>query len=151
MKKSIALVLSILLVLGAYLVEGGVLIALLVVTALVPMLLGPLVSVWFSFSMSEIGDAFRDAWSERPDQSRVNNYRNDLLVIRNLQSSVIGWAATIFIMAVILILSTLNDPSTLGPHVAAATVALLYAFALRAILLVPMENSISRKLIGIEG
>jgi len=146
MKKTLVLLLSLAVLLGAFMLEGGSLPILLVASALIPMLLGPLVSTCFSFSIAEIGDAFRDAWSERSDQGRITNYNNDLLVIRNLQSSLIGWAASIFILAVIMILSTLNTPQTLGPHVAAATVALLYAFAVRALLLIPMENSILRNI-----
>lgn len=146
MKKSLLLILSLVVLLGAFMAEGGVLTTLLIGSALVPMLIGPVVSTLFSFSLGEIGDAFRDSWSERADQGRSLNYDNDLLVIKNLQSSVVGWAASIFILAVIMMLCTLNDPKTLGPHVASATVALLYAFAVRALLLTPMQSSILKNI-----
>jgi len=146
MKKSLMLLLALAVLLGAFLLEGGTLPTLFIGSALVPMLLGPLVSAMFSFSLSEIGDAFSDAWSERADQGRADNYQRDLLVIRNLQSSVVSWAATIFILAVIMILSVLGDPKELGPHVAMALLAFLYAFGLRALLFTPMENSILKSI-----
>lgn len=146
MKKSLLLLLALLLLSAIFMLEGGTLATLLIGSALVPMLLGPMLSILFSYSMVELGDAFRDSWSQRSDQGRSHIYQKDLLIIKNLQSSVIGWAAIIFILAVILILSTLNDPMNLGPHVAAATIALLYAFTVRALLLVPMENSILKKI-----
>lgn len=150
MRKSLLFLLAIAMLLGAFILEGGNLTALLAGSALVPMLLGPLVSAMFSFRVGEIADAFSDAWSERADQGRTDNYRKDLLVIRNMQSSVINWAATIFILAVVMLLSSLSDPKELGPHVAMALLAFLYAFGMRAVLLTPMENSVLTKIVQFE-
>ncbi|HWP96746.1 MAG TPA: hypothetical protein VN426_07835 [Syntrophomonadaceae bacterium] len=146
MKKLFLVLLSLSLVLGAFVVEGGALIALLIATALVPITLGSLLTTLFSYRGVEIGEAFRDAFSERTELGRVAVYETDLLVIRNLNASVLGWSFTLLVLAVIGILSSLSDVHLLGPRVAAGTVSLLYGLILKTLLLTPMENSILKKI-----
>lgn len=146
MKKSFMVMLSILLVLGAFILEGGSLRTLMIATALVPIIVGSFISALFSYSMAEIGLAFKDGFCERTDLDRVEIYRMDLLIIKNLESSVLYWSLTIVILAIIGILSSLTNVNHLGPSLAAGTVSLLLGFGLRAVLLTPLENSIIKKL-----
>ncbi len=146
MRKSFIVLVSILLFLGAFILEGGSLRTLMIATALVPIVVGSFISALFSYSVAEIKDAFKDGFCERIDLDRLGNYRMDLLVIKNLESSLIYWSLTIMILAIIGILSSLSNINHLGPSVAAGTVSLLLGFGFRAVLLTPMENSIIKKL-----
>ncbi len=146
MKKTGIVFLALLLLLAAYAVEGGMIKSLLVVTALVPIIIGPYLSTLFTYSPADINNAFCDAFTDRIDAGRQDVYHIDLLIIRNLNSAVVWWAATLSMLALVLILSTLTDVKSLGPSVAAGTVAILAAFLLRSILFIPMEHSILRKL-----
>jgi|GEM_PF-2772235 len=146
MRKAFIVLASMILVLGAFMLEGGALRTLMIATAVIPILLGSLISTWFSYSMAEIGNAFNDAFAERVDLDKLGRYRISLLVIRNMQASVLYWSLTIIVLAVIGILCSLTDVHRLGPAVAAGTVSLLLGFALRAVLLTPMENSLVKKL-----
>lgn len=137
---------SILIVLGVSMLEGGSIRTLLIGSAIIPILVGSLISTWFSYSMAEIGSAFNDAFHERVDLDRINTYRMNLLVIKNMQSSVLHWSVTILVLAIIGSLCSVTNISKLGPSVAAGTVSLLLGFSLRAVLLTPMENSMVKKL-----
>jgi flagellar motor component MotA len=146
MKKTFILLFALLLILGAYVLEGGALRALLVATAMIPVLLGPLLGVWFSFAGSEITGAFKDAFSDLADPEKLVVYKKDLVIIKSLQSGLIFWSFTMIILASICILSMLTDVSHLGRGIAAACTALLLSFGLRAWLLIPMQCSIEKKL-----
>ena len=146
MKKTLILLISLLLILGVYVLEGGALKALLVGSALVPVFLGPLLGAMFSFRISELADAFRDAFSEQADPSKLNHYHMDILLIKNISSAITFWSLTMVILGLIGILSNLTEISRLGSGIAAIFTALLLAFTLKALLFIPMETSIEKKI-----
>lgn len=147
MKKKLTILAALSLFLAAFILEGGRLASLLIPTALVPMLLGPLLSVCFSFSLADVKDSFKDAFAERVDFNRLDSYQNGIQVVNNLQSAVMWWAFSIVVLAMIMILSMVTEMRELGPKVAAATVALLTGLLVRTLLLNPMEFSLRRKLL----
>lgn len=147
MKKTLTVLAALFLFLAAFILEGGRLASLMVVTALVPMFLGPVLSACFSFSLADIKRAWGDAFAERLDLNRRADYHTGLLVVNNLQNAVMWWAFSIVILAMILILSSVTEVRELGPKVAAGTVALLTGLMLRTLLLNPMESSLRRKLL----
>jgi len=150
MRKTFILLFSLLLVLGAFVLEGGALKTLFVATALIPVSLGTLLGALFCFSMGDIATAFRDAFTETAIPDKLGVYKNDLLIIKNMQIGLIFWSATMVILGIIGILSSLTEVSNLGRSMAAAFTALLLAFSLRALLLTPMESSIQKKLNSIQ-
>lgn len=147
MKKLFFMLLTLLLVLGTFIVEGGSLRTLLCLSSFIPVLLGTFIGSLVSFSWVEIKEAFRDAFNESTENERRSVYLRDMEVIRHMSVSVLFWAGTIIILAFIGILSSLSSIDALGPHIAAAFTALFYGFALRLILLIPMESSLSKKLV----
>ncbi len=150
MKKAMMVVLAILIALGVFLMEGGNVWALVQISAAIPLLLGPLVSAAFTFSWKEISAAFADAFASHPDENRQLAYQTGLLVARNLHRSCLLWAATIFILALIGVLSGIQEVSKLGPTVALAMVALLMGFGLNTFLFSPMIYSLEKKILLIE-
>ncbi|MGE5398606.1 MAG: hypothetical protein ACM3MK_13860 [Chitinophagales bacterium] len=147
MKKILIVVVSFILALGVFSLEGSSPITLLVGPVIVPLLLGPFLSTAFSFSLREIGDAFKDSFSHRVDLDRISAYRLEVEIIKNLESSILYWSFTIIVLAIIGILSSLTDVSRLSTQLAMAMISLLLGFGLRAILLTPMKSSIIRKLV----
>ncbi|MEN6392126.1 MAG: hypothetical protein ABFD04_17050 [Syntrophomonas sp.] len=147
MKKKLTVLVALSLFLAAFILEGGRLASLLIVTALVPMFLGPVLSACFSFSLADIKNAFKDAFAERLDLNRTAQYQTGLQVVNNLQNAVMWWAFSIVVLAMIMILSSVTEVRQLGPKVAAGTVALLTGLLLRTLLFNPMEFSLRRKVL----
>ncbi|MGE5370577.1 MAG: hypothetical protein ACM3QZ_01175 [Solirubrobacterales bacterium] len=147
MKKLFLVLLSLILILGAFVLEGGALRSLLVGSALVPMILGSLVSALFCFDWREISGAFRDAFTEGADPERAAWYPVELEAVEFLSKAVLYWAATIMILAAIGILSHLSALSEIGPAVALGMVSLLTGVGLCAVLLNPMAASLKRKIL----
>lgn len=147
MRKLFMVLLAFLIINAAYIEEGGELAMLIAPTVFLPLILGPFFTTLFSFSFKEIRDAFRDAFSGEVAAARLEAYRIDLLVIKNLASAVLYWSLTIVVYGLILILSRVEDPNDIGPAVAVTFLSLLHGFGLRAILLNPMEHSIHKKIL----
>lgn len=149
MKKILISAAAMMLALSAFILEGGSIRTLLIVTALVPILAGPLVTALFSFQWSEITGAFRDAFAERAERGRADDYRMGLLVVKDLSAGAMYWAFTILVLAMIGILSSVTEVRLLGPKIALGTVSVLIGLGLRAFLLNPMASSLEKKLIQI--
>ena len=147
MRKLFFILLSTLIMLGTYIVEGGSIRTLLCISSFIPVFFGPLFGALVSFNWAEIKEAFTDAFNLSMEIERQSIYVKDLEVIRHLSVSILFWAGSIIILALIGILSSVTHVDELGPHIAIAFTALLYGFATRSILLIPMESSIKKKLI----
>jgi flagellar motor component MotA len=155
MKKLFLLLLSVLGLLTAFILERGTLIPLIPVTPATvvgPLFLGVLLTTMFSFRFKEITHTFKLAfWEEmNPNSTQIRDYRKSLLIVKNIQSATTCWAGTIFILAVVQLLSDLTTPAKMGPFVAAALSAVFYGFGLRAVLLIPMEHSLNKKIFLLE-
>lgn len=147
MKKLLMLLLAFLIVNAAFIAEGGQLRVFIAPTVIIPLILGPLLTTLFSFNLSELRCAFREAFSGDVDTGRLADYRINLLIIKNLESGVMFWSLTIVASGIILILSHLSAPETLGPSIAVTLLALMHGFSLRAMLLNPMEHSLLKKIL----
>ncbi len=145
MKKLFFVLLSLLLILGTYIIEGGSISNLMCLSSFIPVLLGTLITTLFSFNWSEITDAFKDAFNES-SISEKQRYLRDLEIIHHMSVSIMFWAGTIIILAIMGILASVTHIDELGPHIAVAFTALLYGFAARSILFIPMESSLNKKL-----
>lgn len=145
MKKIFISLLSFLLILAVYTFAGGSLFALLVPTVAVTLFLGVFLSTLFSYSWSEIINAFRDSFSEHIEADRLETYRMSMQVVKNMESATTLWSLTVVILATIFSLSTLAELNHLGPKLAMGFCSLLYGFGTRTLLLTPMKNSICKK------
>jgi len=150
MKKLFFVLLSILLILGTYIIEGGAISSLLCISSFIPVFLGTLISTAFTFGWSEIKETFQDAFSEYTIAETQERYSRDLQLVRCMSVSIMFWAGSIIILAIMGILSSVTHLNELGPHIAVAFTALLYGFAARSILFIPMESNLNRKLIQCE-
>lgn len=150
MKKLFLLLLSVLGLLGSFFVERGTLvpfISLITATVLVPLFFGVICTTLFSYHFKEIANTFKTAFSEETNFERLKDYRKNLLIVKNLQSSTAFWSGTIVIIATVNILSGLTTPNKLGHSLAIALSALFFGFALKAMLFIPMEHSLNKKIV----
>ncbi len=147
MKKTFLLLFSLLVIVVAYGLEGGSLQAVFIPTAIIPLLTCTLLGTMFSFQLSEIGDAFQDAFTANIKTGQIAQYQMDRLVIQNISSSLVFWTISIVLLGIVNVLSHLGDLSKLGQGLAVVFTALIFGFALKALLLIPMDNSISKKLL----
>lgn len=151
MKKLFWVLLSILVILVVFILEGGALTQLVGPTVIILLSSGVLFSTLFSFSLGELVDTFKDAFSEGEFPDKLNNYHKGLLIVKNLATATFFWSWTVLIMAAILVLSHLATPDKLGPSFAVAFLSLLYGFGIKAALFIPMEHSLQKKILLIKG
>lgn len=146
MKKTLLVLFSLLLILGVFILEGGSVRTLLCASSFIPVFLGTFITTLFSFSWTEMKDAFRHAFSVQDSGLSRDVLNRDVQVVRSMSGAIMIWAVTIIILALIAILSSVTEMDELGPHIAVAFTALLYAYMTRTILLYPMETRLTRKL-----
>lgn len=148
MKKTFLVLFSLLLILGFFILEGGSVRTLLCASSFIPVFLGTFITTLFSFSWAEMKDAFRHAFSDQESVLSREVLNRDVQVIRSMSGAIMIWAVTIIILALIAILSSVTKMDELGPHIAIAFTALLYACMTRTILLYPMETRLTHKLLS---
>lgn len=147
MKKTFLVLFSLLLILGMFILEGGSVRTLLCASSFIPVFLGTFITTLFSFNWAEIKDAFRHAFNDQEAGLSQEILNRDVQVVRSMSGAIMIWAVTIIILALIAILSSVTEMDKLGPHIAIAFTAVLYAYMTRAILLYPMETRLTRKLL----
>ncbi|MGE5415957.1 MAG: hypothetical protein ACM3UZ_04210 [Acidobacteriota bacterium] len=150
MKKLFVILLSLLLIVGVFVLEGGSVAALLCFSSFVPIFFGTILSALFSYRISEVTRAFADGFSEVVEFDKHGEYKVDLAVFRNMSAAIVFWSLAIAVLAAIVILSGLREIDMIGPPLAAGMTALLYGFGIKAIILIPLENSILRKTLMVE-
>ena len=146
MRKLCLLLLAFLALLGSYLWEGGSLRALFSPVSLLPLIAGSLLTTLAAFEWRDIAAAFQEGFSKAYQQDQVSLYRRGILVVKNLQTATTFWMLAILIAAVIQVLSQLSSPGKIGMGAATACTVLLYNFCIRALLYIPMESNLKRKI-----
>ncbi|MGE5405539.1 MAG: hypothetical protein ACM3PP_11445 [Candidatus Saccharibacteria bacterium] len=150
MKKLLVTLLSLLLIVGVFVLEGGAVSALFCFSAFVPIFFGTILSALFSYPLNDVSRAIKDGFSETVETNKIQDYHADLGVIRSMSAAIVFWTLTIAVLAAIAILSGLRAIEQIGPPLAAGMTALLYGFGLKAVILIPLENSLLRKILIVE-
>ncbi|MGE5390319.1 MAG: hypothetical protein ACM3PE_04570 [Deltaproteobacteria bacterium] len=147
MKRIFLLLLSLLVIVVAYGLKGGALQIIFVAKAVIPLLLCTILGTLFSFKLSEIISAFRDAFNEEAIQNNTEVYKLDRLVIRNISSVLAFWTSVIVVLGIVTALSNISDMTKLGLELSSVFTVLTLGLIIKALLLIPMEISIKKKLI----
>lgn len=153
MKKLFFLLLAVFGLLLVFYLEGDSLVlffSLVPATAVFPLLFGVLFTTMFSFRLKEIGNTFKNAFSEQSNSNFLRDYYKNLSVVKNLQSSTTFWSGSIVILAIVQTLSHLTTLNKLGHSLAIAFSALFLGFVLKAALFIPMEHSLNKKIFLVE-
>lgn len=146
MKRIFLLLLSLLVVVVAYGLKGGALQIIFVAKAVIPLLLCTILGTLFSFKLSEIASAFRDAFNEETIPNNTEIYIMDRLVIRNMSSVLAFWTSVIVVLGIVTILTNIGDMTKLGLELSSVFTVLTLGLIIKALLLIPMEISIKKKL-----
>lgn len=147
MKRIFFLLFSLLVIVVAYGLKGGALQIIFVAKAIIPLLLCTALGTLFSFKVSEIASAFRDAFNEEVAPVSTEVYEMDRLVIRNMSSVLAFWTSVIVVLGIVTVLTNIGDMTKLGLELSCVFTVLTLGLIIKALLLIPMEISIKKKLI----
>lgn len=150
MKKTFMVLLSLLVIATAVIIEGGNLSVLLCPTPMFMIFFGVLFSTIFTYKLSDVIGTFKDSFSKNTNPDKISQYKTELDTLRSIIKLTLYWSAATVILGLIFILSTLSTPAELGKSVAIVCLALLYGFGIIAVLLIPMESSLVKKINSIE-
>ena len=96
------------------------------------------------FTPAEIGRGFRAAF--RPDELADADLRNGVLLFRTLQRYLLLSGAAAFLIGIIVVLATLDDPATIGVGLAIALTSVLYSLLLMILVTTPFAAGIEKTL-----
>jgi len=147
MKRIFLLLLSLLVIVVAYGLKGGALQIIFIAKAVIPLLLCTILGTLFSFKPSEIASAFRDAFNEEAIPNNTEVYKMDQLVIRNMSSVLAFWTSVIVVLGIVTVLTNIGDMTKLGLELSSVFTVLTLGLIIKALLLIPMEISIKKKII----
>jgi flagellar motor component MotA len=96
------------------------------------------------FTPAEIGRGFRTAF--RPGELAEKDLRNGVLVFRTLQRYIVLSGAAAFMIGIIVVLATLEDPAKIGVGLAIALTSLFYSLLLMVLVTTPFAAAIEKAL-----